>query len=183
MVREGSDSSLVLKGVFRKRQDTTNESGMEYVSNQVRNLFPLPFILIGLTILFLRLENPSVWLLAIILCATAATPSFPPNVEMFPFGVRLLCLTLQVIAVSSLGPVFYCFFAGFPLRSPIDKRLPWLQWASIAMGITVFLVGEHVGALTFYSPLQRLLGDASGSNIAVAYIMVFIALGLSLIHI
>ena len=69
IVRAGRDSTIILNGIFRSRvQSISNETGFEYFSNQVRNLFPVPFFLIGLTILFLRLENPSVWLLTFILC-------------------------------------------------------------------------------------------------------------------
>ena len=176
VLHAGKDSVVILNGVFRQRQSTSTESGIEYISNQVGNLFPVPFVLIGLTILFLRLESSSVWLLTLIFCCTAATPGLPDG-DVIPMYLRPLLLTFKVISVSLLGPLYYFFFSVFPVRSPIDRRLPWLKWISIMLGITVFLQGQNITVLTFYSPMQRLLGVSVGAQITFVYIVSFIVLG------
>jgi len=174
--RPSRSSELVLDGVFRKRQSPSNETGFEYFSIQVRNLFPVPFVLIGLVILFLRIESLSVWLLTLILCSTAATPDFP-NRDLIPLFLRPLLLTFRVMSVSLLGPLYYFFFAVFPVRSPIDWRFPQLKWGSIILGVTVFISGEHYGDLTYFSPLQRVLGNSIGGHVTFLYIVGFIVLG------
>ena len=34
-----------------------------------------------------------------------------------------------------VAPLFYFFFAVFPTRSPLDRRLPWLKWIGLAVGV------------------------------------------------
>ena len=65
---------------------------------------------------------------------------------------------------SLLPGLFYFFFAVFPTRSPIDRRLPWLKWAlllveiclgwggifegdSVALPFVVSLFGQHATGL------------------------------------
>lgn len=111
IVRAGRDSALILNGIFRERQFSSNETGFEFVSNQIRNLFPVPFVLIGLAILFLRIDNPLVWLLALVFCSTAASPEFP-NEQAFPLSLRPYLLAFRVISVSLLGPLYYHFICS-----------------------------------------------------------------------
>src|ERR1022692_2561150 len=61
--RPGQSAPLVMIGVFRPRL-----SGRltEYVFEEVRDLYPVPFVVVGLAVLFLRLTDPKAWLLALL---------------------------------------------------------------------------------------------------------------------
>ena len=41
----------------------------------------------------------------------------------------------QTLIKSLLPGLFYFFFAVFPTRSPIDRKLPWLKWALLLVGV------------------------------------------------
>ena len=49
-----------------------------------------------------------------------------------PARLQTFALVYQVLAQGMLGPLFYWFFALFPVRSPLDRRAPWLRWVSLA---------------------------------------------------
>jgi len=59
-----------------------------------------------------------------------------------------------------LGPLFYLFFAVFPLRSPLDRRFPWLKWAGLAFGACIVLPGLRAG----HPGLPRALAEVVGTH-------------------
>lgn len=131
VVRPSEPQPLVLRGVFRAKRslNTAGEGGLARSSAlQVIGLFPLPFLAVGFAVLFSRLEEPRAWLLALLFCAFVGAPDLviPSGV---PRALSTFALAFRAIFLSMLGPLFYLFFAEFPLRSPLDQRLPWLKWA------------------------------------------------------
>jgi hypothetical protein len=55
---------------------------------QVLSAHPGPFAVVGLTVLFFRLEDPHVWLLALLFGGFPATPGFPDGLEAIPASIR-----------------------------------------------------------------------------------------------
>ena len=92
---------------------------------QVAGSLPVPFVAVGLGVLFLRLEDRNAWLLALLFGGfVAAAPLL--NVEAaIPPGLRGFGVAYKVTFLGLMGPLFYYFFAVFPTSSPIDRRLPW----------------------------------------------------------
>ncbi len=175
--RPGVKAAISISGVFRLRQSTTSEGSLEYFASEVRNSFPVPFVLVGLTVLFLRLEDPTVWLLALLFGSFAATPSIPNELAISP-TLRALVLAYRAIFSSMLGPLFYFFFAVFPTRSLIDRRLPWLKWGLIAIGIGLALPGLQAGQMQLPSPLVKLLGTSASGKVIFICTFVMLILGL-----
>src|SRR6516225_9816607 len=69
--RPGESEPLVLHAVFRAKR-SLNKAGEGLAKSsalQVIGLFPIPFLLVGFAVLFLRLEEPTAWLLALLFCA------------------------------------------------------------------------------------------------------------------
>src|ERR1039457_6204957 len=128
MVRPSASSPVFLTATFRQ---SPSESPGGLLGRKLSNWFPAPFVLVGLAVLFLRLEDPNAWLLVLVfggLIVTRDLPPTSPHPAWWPFA-----MAYQALLLGMLGPLFYWFFAVFPARSPIDRRLPWLKWSSLAI--------------------------------------------------
>ncbi len=158
VARPGEPKPLELHGIFRPRPSTVAAEGLAKSSaQQIVNSFPVLFLLVGFAVLFLRLEDPGAWLLAVMFTAFAAAPGIP-NTVLLADWPRGLALAYRAVWEGMLSGLFYLFFAVFPRRSPLDRRLPWLKWVGlIVCAITVF------GGLGTGNPaLPRLVGTLVG---------------------
>ena len=175
--RPGQPNPLFLTGVFRRRL-SVSQGLTEHFAQQVRSLYPVPFVVIGLTVLFLRLEDPKVWLLALLFVAFATTQGFGEAMNGVPAVLRPAVRAYQVIYLGMLGPLFYWFFAVFPTRSPVDRHFPWLKWAALALGMSFALPGLREGDLRLPAPVIRLLGDRLTVGIPIWSVLAILTLGL-----
>ena len=91
--------------------------------------FPVLFLVVGLPVLFWRLEDRHAWLLALVFAgfiARAPLPAIHPTLQGFALAYR--------VAFAGLGlAFFYYFFAVFPASSPLDRRVPWLKSVLLAL--------------------------------------------------
>src|SRR6266700_4074134 len=157
--RPGEPEPLVLHAVFRAKR-SPNRAGEGFARSsalQVIGLFPVPFLLVGFAVLFLRLEEPTAWLLALLFCAFVAAPDLVIPWAISP-ALRAFALAFRAIFLGMLGPLFYLFFAVFPGRSPLDRRLPWLKWAGLAFGVCIVLPGLRAG----HPSLPRVAAEMAG---------------------
>ena len=177
--RPGLASPLVLTGVFRRRRAASGELSLPaHVTREVQKTFPVPFVIVGLTVLFLRLPDRNAWLLALLCGSFTTTPSFPNTFAAVPQSVRLLATAYHAILFGQLGALFYFFFAVFPARSPLDRRLPWLKWAAILLGISLAVPGLKTGELRLPPPLPALLGADASAKTPFWCLFAFVVLGL-----
>ena len=177
--RPGDPAPLDLRCTFRRTTATSTEGGVAaYVAGQVRNSYPVPFVLVGLAVLFLRLDDPKAWLLALLFAAFAATPGFPDTLDAVAPALRPFARAYQAVFLSFLAPLFYLFFAVFPARSPVDRRLPWLKWAAFAAAIAVAIPGLRAGGMRPPPPLPRLLGENLANQIVVWWALAVLTIGL-----
>src|ERR1035438_4957823 len=173
IVRPSASSPVFLTATFRQ---SPSESPGGLLGRQLSNWFPAPFVLVGLAVLFLRLEDPNAWLLVLVfggLIVTRDLPPTSPHPAWWPFA-----MAYQALLLGMLGPLFYWFFAVFPARSPIDRRLPWLKWSSLAIAFALTLGGIRVGALRLPPPLQQSVGDRVSGRIAFLIVFAYLMLGL-----
>ncbi len=110
--RPGVKSPLQVIGVFRLRQSATGEGSLEYLAGEVIRLFPLPFVVVGLIVLFLRVEDPVVWLLALICGSFIASPSITNNMAIAP-ALRPFTMGYKAIFSSMLASLFLLLLRGF----------------------------------------------------------------------
>src|SRR5467141_2508036 len=159
--RPGESKPLVLHAVFRTKRslNRAGESLARSSALQVIGLFPIPFLLVGFAVLFLRLEGPTAWLLALLFCAFigAPDPVLPPGASP---DLAAFALAFRAIFLGMLGPLFYLFFAVFPWQSPLDGRFPWLKWLALAYGVCIALPGLPVG----HPSLPRVAADTAGTR-------------------
>ncbi len=177
IVRPGEKKILQFKGVFRYRQSLVSEGQLSYLAGEVRSSYPVPFILVGLIVLFLHLEDPVIWILALLFGSLAATPGFSNNLFFAPSFIPF-AFGYQVIFISLLGPLFYTFFAVFPVRSSLDIKAPWLKYFIIIWGITFSISGFTTDRIYLPPPFHDWAGRDLSGMIAFFFMFLFILLGL-----
>ena len=112
---------------------------MQHVGQGIVTVYPLVFLTVGLAVLFLRLEDANAWLLALMFGGFIAIPSFANSFLGVPPSLRPLAMAYRAIFNNLAPTFFYFFFAIFPTRSPLDRRLPWLKWLALMIGVALAL--------------------------------------------
>jgi sigma-B regulation protein RsbU (phosphoserine phosphatase) len=110
-------------------------SASQLLAGKVLSLYPILFLVVGLPVLFLRLEDRNAWLLALLFGGFIA--SAPLDEALLPASLRGLAISYKVILGLLLPGLFYFFFAAFPVSSAIDRRARWLKWALLGMGVAM----------------------------------------------
>jgi phosphoserine phosphatase RsbU/P len=179
-VRRGQ-ARLLLTGVFRPRPQSLQSGRLtpgEYFGVQIQVVRGIPFVVVGLAVLFFRLDDRRVWLMALLSGSLAASGGFPGGYAAVPTSLRPLIVSYQAIFLSLLGPLFYWFLAVFPSRSPVDRRFPWLKWLGLFCSAFFGLPGLGTGNLQPPAFVHRLVGDTAASQLGLAYTLLFLTLGL-----
>jgi sigma-B regulation protein RsbU (phosphoserine phosphatase) len=179
--REHEPKPVELRCIFRFCPRGAPPEGLAKSSAvQVMRSFPVLFLLVGLTVLFLRLSDPNAWLLASLFCGFVAEPGFSHQVAMNP-ALRSFAIAYQVIFSAMLCPLFYIFFAVFPARSPLERRFPWLKWVSLSFGVGMALAAVGFGDMRASGVAAEVFGERTGESVRLSLIYgsyVFIGLGL-----
>lgn len=172
----------VLDVALAQRPATERPGAAERLALYPLRLYPLPFVLVGLAVLALRVYDPNAWLLALSFAALASGATDVIERTVSP-SLRNMTLAYSLL-FSGMGPAFfYALLARFPVRSPLDRRLPWVRPALlvfagviwIPLATTVLVNGSvwpAVRAMTV--PVVRLLD-------VVAIVYSFGAIGLGLV--
>jgi phosphoserine phosphatase RsbU/P len=175
--RPGQPGTMILHGTFRAAKPNRSEGGFARASAlEVTGSYPVLFLVVGLTVLFLRLDDANAWLLALLFAgfiAVAPAQGFLPFSPAFAAFVRAFRATFQ----GMFAALFYFFFAVFPARSPLERRVPWLKWAAFALGACVTLPGLRAGEVQAPAILVRAAGEHVASLAVLFYIYLFLALG------
>ena len=176
IVRSGQAEPLPLRGRFRQVQPSGGY--LQSLAARITNSFQFPFVVVGLSMLFLRIQDPKAWLLALLFGSCTTVASFPDYFAAVPQSLRLITSSFQALLLGCLGPLFYWFFAVFPAKSPIERRLPWLKWSALAIGISIALPGLRDGVLHVPPPFREALGIRVSEAFPVWFTLGFMALGL-----
>jgi len=146
--RPGQPLPLVITPLFRAVQgmgDTRTTA--RTVAQQIIDSYPVFFVVVGLAVLFLRVEDRDAWLLAMVFATWSAAGPMPAQFAAAPPHLRDFLLAYRTMASTLLTGLFYFFFAVFPKRSPIDRKVPWLKWLlpliSICLGPGGFRHGNQ----------------------------------------
>jgi len=132
--RSGAPGELTLEAVARPLPFISRGlSAAKATMLELLSFYPLLFLIVGVTVLFLRLEDPYAWGLAVWFAAFIASAPVAEGgqdngaVHRFTMFYHLL--------LGALSPtIFYYFFAVFPVSSAIDRRLPKMK--SVLLGIS-----------------------------------------------
>jgi sigma-B regulation protein RsbU (phosphoserine phosphatase) len=128
---------------------------------QLLSLYPVPFVVVGLSVLLLRPDDRNAWLMALLFGALVAGAPVA-DLAHVPWLLRRFCLGYRLV-MAGLAPAFALFFFSvFPGRSALDTRLPWLKWAwlggAAVVATPLALVGVTIGTLDPLRGLIRSLG-------------------------
>ena len=112
--RAGEPKPLILHGVFRAAAPARRPEGLAKSSAlHVLRLFPIPFLLVAFAVLFLRLEEPNAWLLALLFCAFAvAAPLLNPCGHLS--SAPRICVCFSCGVCGNAGSAFLSFFRSVP---------------------------------------------------------------------
>ena len=180
IARPNEREPIVLHARFRPAERTAHEGLAKKSAQQITGSYPVLFFLVGFAVLFLRLQDRSAWLLALLFTAFVATPSFN-SLFAIPQALRPFAVAFQMLFGGMLCPLFYIFFAVFPTRSPLDRRVPWLKWLALAFGAALALPGLWIGDMRIPGLAAQLVGARAGGvtrNFFVYGSYALIALGL-----
>jgi sigma-B regulation protein RsbU (phosphoserine phosphatase) len=176
--RKGEPQPLTLHGTFRP---TTTEgvadSPVRSSARKILSFFPIFFLLVGFAVLFLRLDDPHAWLLALLFASFIAVPSLNEPMIM-PVALQNFTALYRNAFGSILCPLFYVFFAVFPVKSPLERRLPWLKWMALGLAILEFLPGLPFGDPQWPAAVRHIFGETVSSNAKNTLHYTWIILGL-----
>ena len=116
----------------------TPYSPLERVALYPLQLYPLPFLLVGLAVLALRVEDRSAWLLALTFAGLSVGPTQTFEPVIHP-SLRAFMLGCAALAEGLAPSCLYALLATFPAPSPLDRRAPWLKTGFIGFGLVVFV--------------------------------------------
>ncbi len=160
VVRPGEPQPLVITGTFRAAAGRGDKVPLtQRVANLILNCYPILFVVVGLVVLFLRIEDGNAWLLALVFAAFIAAASIPDPVAIAPHSVRIFFYAYRTVLDSLLPGVFYFLFAVFPTRSPIERKAPWLKWLLLALTACLCLGGIRTGNSAVLPFLTALAGE------------------------
>jgi sigma-B regulation protein RsbU (phosphoserine phosphatase) len=131
--RAGSPEPFVVTGVLRAAGTASSEGAVRQLGERIACTYPVAFLVVGLAVLFLRLEDSNAWLLALLFAGLIAIPNFVNDGAGLDPHVRGFALVYHAVFDNMFASLFYVFFAVFPTRSPLDRRLPWLKWVALVL--------------------------------------------------
>jgi len=163
--RDGDAWPLVLHGIFRASAEGAASDGLAKTSAlEVTRSFPVLFLMVGLAVLFLRLNDSNAWILASLFCGFVATPSFSHPLIMNS-ALRSFALEYHAVFSGMFCSLFYIFFAVFPACSPLERRFRWLKWASLAFGVALVLPGLGIGDMRIPGVAEQLVGERTAEMV------------------
>jgi sigma-B regulation protein RsbU (phosphoserine phosphatase) len=142
----------------------------ETLALQLLAFYPVPFVVVGLSVLLLRPDDRNAWLLALVFAGFVAGAPLE-YVAHLPLLLRRFCLAYQ-IGLAGLNPALLLFFFSvFPGRSALDTRLPWLKWLWLGAGASAVLpaaaVAAAVGSAYSLVAFARQLGVLAPATVVV----------------
>jgi sigma-B regulation protein RsbU (phosphoserine phosphatase) len=176
--RPGLPSPLTLTGVFRRRADEPDRLPGRSYARELRDSLPLAFVVVGLLLLFLRPEDRNLWLLAIFFAGIIALPAFPNEFDVVPAFLRPGAVVYKGLFLGLFAGSFYFLCAVFPTPSLIDRRLPWLKWVAIVLGLIFAGEMEGPGVHRPLPVLSSLAGVKFVDQMWFDSTLLFLALGL-----
>jgi sigma-B regulation protein RsbU (phosphoserine phosphatase) len=137
VARPGTSAPFSLDVVLEPRPPEEPRPLSRRLADEVLASYPVLFLAVSVSVLFLRLNDRNAWLLALHFAGLiASAPMVELNVDP---AFRGFLLAYKIAFYGCWPAVFLYFFSVFPGSSPLDRRLPWLKTLWLAAGLTVSL--------------------------------------------
>ena len=180
--RPGEPKLLNLPVVLGSPQPHKRPTLAKWLAIQEINYYPVPFLIVGMVVLFLRVEDRNAWLLAILFAGfiASAPVAFLEGVLSPP--LRRFMLTYMILLYIFTPATFYWFFATFPSSSPIDRRVPWLKYVLALASLVCALPFAVLALITGSSYTALRLGSGLFNRVwlPASSIYMFCAFGLGM---
>jgi sigma-B regulation protein RsbU (phosphoserine phosphatase) len=137
--RPGLDDPIEIRGRLEAVEPGPRLSLVGDLAGDLLVGYPLMFTLVGLTVLFQRIEDRHAWLLALLFGGFVATAPYFTREAALADVLRGPGAAYSILLQSLLPALFYAFFATFPSRSPIDRAVPWLKWSLLTIAFALAL--------------------------------------------
>ncbi len=182
--RQGAPELLTFRILLKPFRPRPAElSGWQDILGKVLSFYPLFLLIVGVAVLFLRLDDADAWRLALmfggfIAAAPLVEGSIPPHLRPFVAWYHMTAWGMS-------PAVFNYFFSVFPAPSPIERKFPWLKkvylgimgaW-SIPLGLACLVAGDMTPAYSIYGWwAPNLAADIVYALAFSAYILGFVSL-------
>ena len=169
--RTGQPQPLTFHVIFRSVEAGRAAEGVAQTSaRKVLGFYPIFFLLVGFAVLFLRLDDPKAWLLALLFAGFIAVPGFNKQLAL-PGPLPTFTWLCRSIFYALIGPLFYIFFSQFPEKSPLERRAPWLKWVALASTVFQIYPGLPFGDARLGRFVGDLIGDAGSAHLLLALLV------------
>ena len=113
--RPGEPAPLTLEVTLGPAQALPGETRplAQTILDQVTSAFPVPFVIVGLGVLFLRLEDRNAWLLALLFGGFVAVAPLLSVEADIPPALRGFGVAYKVTFFGLVGPLFYYFGSSY----------------------------------------------------------------------
>jgi serine phosphatase RsbU (regulator of sigma subunit) len=99
--------------------------------------YQLPFVIVAIAVLLSQRTNRHAWIMAFVFCGfISSAPLLIFEGQISP-ALRGFCVAYVTIFSGCTSAFFYYFFTTFPVRSPMDQRVPWLKTATLGAALAV----------------------------------------------
>jgi sigma-B regulation protein RsbU (phosphoserine phosphatase) len=166
VVRHGGERTVV-RGTFEARPLSDRLVPALRVVDRTLRFFPLFFLAVALPVLFIRIDDAHAWRVAVFLVCVAGVARTPAAFESVDVPRFAFAMAWRGACNGLLAFFCYLFFSTFPTRSPVDRRLPWLKRALLALGVLFALGGIGAGRRG-HAWLPQPLGAALGGPVTEA---------------
>lgn len=166
--RPGQSQAFDVEATLRRFQDIASRA--RAIAGQIVVSYPVLFLVVGLGVLFLRVDDANAWRLAVLFVCFVGASNIPYSYASAPPGLRTFLLAYRSISLGLLGPSFLFLFSLFPEPSPSERRAPWLKWIAVAVGLIIGSFGIPAGVPGWPPPLAHALGEQVSRNAILAFI-------------
>lgn len=181
--RPGNGSPFTLQATLKPATERQPLTWAQAAALKVLMYFPVVFLIVGLAVLWLRLDNSSAWLLALMFAGFIAAAPLAFAAAVMPTWLIRFAFPYHIALRGLFPAIFYYFFATFPTASPLDVRVPWLKrWLLIvgtAVSIPLALAALVTGSLQPLIRFAETLPAGLTSGLITAYIFGGDLLGLA----
>ena len=178
--RPGVKDPITVKLTLQAAPPRDTPTFAQSIAIRVLDCYPLPFLVVGLLVLVLRLEDRNAWLLSLLFAGFIAAAPVAQLEGVFPPALRRFMLSYMIAISVPLPAVFYTFFATFPSPSPIDRKLPWLKRVFLVIALAISIPLTAIVLVTGSSLTAIRIGNWIGGRLAFSLYSVYAYGGIGL---
>jgi phosphoserine phosphatase RsbU/P len=137
--RPGVPSPITVTATLGPIPPAPTRPPAQQFASQLLFSYQVPFVVVGLAVLFLRLDSRDAWLLALMFGGFIAGSPLLIGEPLIHPALRGFALAYMVAARGMFPALLFSFFATFPASSPIERRVPWLKKVILAASAVIVI--------------------------------------------